>query len=507
MTDTGTSPNGGSIDAPEPIVEKGRGISLIWVIPIVAVIVGASIAIDAYRNRGTEIVITLPSAEWIEAGKTKIRYLNIEIGSVDEIKVNEKVDGVDLHCTLHPGVHKYLTEGAQFWLVYPRVGAGGISGLGTLVSGAYVTMHPGPVTAKEKRLFAGLTTPPLESDFSPGLTIRLKADQLYSLDVGSPVYYREIKVGVIEQHTLLKDGSGVEMSLFFKPEYAGLVREDSRFWNAGGIAITGHIPNLELHTESVAAFLSGGIAFDSPLGEKAKPADKSSEFWLHPTRSDVDSYPFTYGGLRVYLEGSKLGSIEVGDSVFYREIMVGAVISRELTNDSRRIRVGINVQPRYAPLVRSNSVFWNASGISASLGLHGLEVHTESLKSIVSGGVAFATPDPPGDRVKAGSVFAMKDEVKDEWLKWSPLIWRGPASAAPPAAAPKESKSQAASESESENERGAASRVESFFHHEKKSEDEAAKAGEPEKDASQESAKDAHRHSFFMGHRRGMNRN
>jgi paraquat-inducible protein B len=484
MTDSTSPTNGDSIDAPEPIVEKGRGISLIWIIPIVAVIVGAGIGIDAIRNRGVHTVITLPTAEWIEAGKTKVRYLNIEVGTVDEVHMNTSGDGVELHCSMIQSSKKYLTEGANFWLVYPRVGAGGISGLGTLVSGAYLAMQLGPTDAKPKRLYEALDRSPLESDVSPGLTIRLHTEELNSLDVGSPVNYREIEVGKVERHELAKDGGGVILSLFFTPEYADLVREDSRFWNAGGIQVSGSLTHFEVEVESLDSVIAGGIAFDSPRGEKSDPAKKTSSFWLHPSKADVESYPFRYGGLRIYVEAPQLGSVVIGDQVTYREIPVGAVISNELINDSKHVRIGINIQRRYATLVRSNSVFWNASGISATLGLKGLEVHTGSMASILAGGIGFATPDSAGQPVKAGSVFQLHDEVKDKWLEWSPMIWRGPPGEAPPGAT-------------EGGDAGGKSRIARFFHHENKDEEASKKAGEPNKDSSQEAAHEEKRHGFF----------
>lgn len=482
MTDT--TPNGDSIEAPEPIVEKARGISLIWVIPIVAIIVGAVIGVDAIRNRGVQVVITLPTAEWLDAGKTKIRYLNVEVGSVDAIAINDERGGVELHCTLHKDGVKYLTDGAKFWLVYPRVGAGGISGLGTLVSGAYVAMQLGPIDGKPQRRFEGLDTPPLQSDYLPGLTVKLHAEKLNSLDVGSPIFYRDIEVGRVERHTLAKDGSGVELSLFFPQADSHLVRADSRFWNAGGIHISGSLANLQVETESLDSIIAGGIAFDSPGGEKSDPAKKDSTFWLHSTRADIEAYPLRYGGLRIFVEAPELGSIQIDDLVYYREIPIGAVISNELINDSKHVRVGLNIEKRYATLVRSNSVFWNASGISATLGLKGLEVHTGSLASILKGGIAFATPKSPGHLVKAGSVFQMHGEVKDEWLDWSPMIWRGPPGEAPP-------------ESSAKSDDGAESRIAKFFHHESKDEEESKKAGEPNKDPKQDGAQEEKRHGFF----------
>jgi len=240
-----------------------------------------------------------------------------------------------------------------------------------------------------------------------------------------------------------------------------------------------------VEAEPLDTILAGGIAFDSPRGQKAKPAEKSASFWLHPTKSDVETYPFRYGGLRIYVEATQLGSLAIGDQVYYREIPVGAVISQELKSDSRHVRVGLNIQKRYATLVRSNSVFWNASGISANLGLHGLEIHAESLAAILAGGVAFATPNSPGHAVKAGSVFQMHSEVKDDWLEWSPLIWRGPPGGAPPEAA--ENKSGDSKESG----------IARFFHHKDKNEEASQKAGEPNKGPSQEGAQEKKRHGFF----------
>lgn len=484
MTDNDTPQTGDSIDAPEPLVEKVRGFSLIWLIPIVAILVGGGIGIDTIRNRGVHAVITLPTAEWIEPGKTKIRYLNIDVGTVDAVHMNKKGDGVELHCTLIKASKKYLNEGANFWLVYPRVGAGGISGLGTLVSGAYLSIQLGPTDAEPKRLFKALETAPLESDISPGLTIQLHTEELNSLDVGSPVYFRQIQVGKVERHSLEKDGSGVVVRVFFAPEYAGLVREDSRFWNAGGIQVSGSLAHLEVEAESLDSIIAGGIAFDTPSGEKAGPATKDSKFWLHSSKADVKTYPFRYGGLRIYVEGPELGSIAIGDEVYYREIPVGAVITKELLNDSRHVRIGLNIQQRYASLVRSNSVFWNASGISASLGLSGLEIHTGSIASILAGGIGFATPNSPGHEVKPGSVFQMHDEVKDAWLEWSPLIWRGAPGEAPPEANQKSAE-------------GKGSRIAHFFHHKNKDEAESQKAGEPNKDSTQNGAHEEKRHGFF----------
>jgi len=177
---------------------------------------------------------------------------------------------------------------------------------------------------------------------------------------------------------------------------------------------------VDVHTESLAAMLEGGIAFDTPGAGKSEPVKPGASFWLHASRGEIEEAPYRYGGLALIVTAPELGGIKTGDRVYYREEPVGAVVSHALSSDRSQVRMHLNIMNRYASLVRTNSVFWNASGISVDLGLKGVHIRTESLEALLAGGVAFATPDSPGARVKAGSVFKLHPELKDEWLKWSP---------------------------------------------------------------------------------------
>jgi paraquat-inducible protein B len=192
--------------------------------------------------------------------------------------------------------------------------------------------------------------------------------------------------------------------------------------------------------------LAGGVSFDAPAG--GKPAEAGASFWLHGSYADIEATAMRYGGLGVILEAPALGGIKDGNYVYYREVPVGSVVSHELASDRATVRVRVNILRRYASLVRTNTVFWNASGISADLGLTGLHIHAESLQSLLSGGVAFATPGRMGERVKDGSVFKLHPEVKDEWLDW-----------------------KAGSKAEEKQGEG---RISRFFHHRDKSEEETA---------------------------------
>jgi paraquat-inducible protein B len=491
----GPSAPGASENLPEVVVSKGRGASLVWLVPIVALAIGGFLGLQSYQNRGIEVVIEYPTAEWLEAGKTKIKFRSVEIGTVDKITFKKDVgtaasEGVELHCTLIKEAAPHLTEGSQFWIEHPRVGGGQVSGLGTLLSGAYIVMRGGPPDGARSRRFVGLEEPPVAPEGEKGLRLTLHADERYSIGEGTGVYYLEERVGTVEATKLAADGDGVSFELFIPDEHASLVRKDSRFWNSGGIQISASLGQLDVSTGTLSSMLAGGIDFDSPGKTKSPPAENKASYWLHPTRSDVDTYLYRYGGLRIVVEAHHLGGAKVGDPVSYRELTVGEVISQELTTDSRKLRLHLNIQNRYRNLVRSNSKFWNASGITADLGLTGLHVRAESMQALLAGGIAFATPDSPGHLVKEGSVFKLHPEVKDKWLAWKPVLWRGPAK--------KDAKTDGdASGSETEKKKDSPGVIARFFHHENKDEDEAAKDAEVHKDPEDHEAHHEKKHGHL----------
>ncbi len=492
-------------ELPEVVVAKGRGVSLVWLIPVIAVLVGGYMGWNAWENRGIDIVITYPDAEWLEEGKTKIKFRSVDVGMVEKIKVAEGGNGVELHCSIDPDAKPYLTESALFWIEHPRVGGGQISGLGTLLSGAYLAMRLGDIKDKEQRQFKGMVNPPIAPLSQGGLRVVLHAEELYSISVGTRVYYLEEEVGKVEAFEREKDGRGFLIHLYFEKDNEHLVRQDSRFWNAGGLQVSASLGEISLKSPSLAAIIAGGVAFDSPRGDASPEVKGGDSFFLHPSRAALESYRYKYGGLRVVVEAPHLGGVKVGDRVSYRELPVGEVVSSVLARDSRRLRVELNIESRYAHLVRTNSVFWNASGISANLGLTGLHIHAESLEALLSGGVAFATPDPPGGRVKAGSVFELHSEVKDKWLDWDPGLWRGsrPETSATGDAAKAPAEASTAGEVKAAV-TGEVKKVESavseFFHHDGKSEEE-AKADKQEATVSVDAPKHERRHGHLKRRR------
>jgi len=406
---------GNSDDLAEPVVGQRRKISAIWIIPVLVAIVAASFAFQAIQDRGAEIVLLFDSAEGLEAGKSRLKYRDVEIGSVDSIEFRT-VDQVEVHVTVNPGAVRYVTEDAEWWVVRPRVSGSGLSGLDTILSGGYITFQPGTETASKKREFVGLEEPPVPSKDRPGMKLVLVTDSLRGIQRGASVFYRDINVGDVLHHTLSDDGKKIEISVIVQKKYAHHLTSTSRFWDAGGVDVSIGPDGLDVKTESIASILAGGISFDSPGGgQSVKAGDR---FWLHRSWADVLKSEMTHGGLSVTVETGVLGGVAAGNPVYYREVPVGAVVSHEFSADGTTVRIRLNIARAHASYVRNNSVFWNASGFTADLGLTGLHVHAESLKSLLAGGIAFATPPEPGHEVSEGSVFRLHPEPAKKWLEW-----------------------------------------------------------------------------------------
>jgi paraquat-inducible protein B len=460
--------SGGGNDPSEAVVAGRSRFSPIWLIPIVALVVAASMAYQAIETRGIGVVVVFDSAQGIKAGKSVVKYRDMEVGSVDLIRFAD-LEHVELHLTLDKSIKSILTDGTKWWVVRPRFGGGAISGLGTIMSGSYVTFEPAKGGGAAQRKFVGLVDPPLPAAERSGLTLLLHTDRLGGLEAGSPIFFRDIHVGDVVHVALSQDGKTADVHAGIETTHSALVKSTSSFWNAGGIEVSVGSGGLDVKTESLKSLIVGGVAFDSPA--EGEPAKRGAAYWLHSSRADVRMTAQTHGGLGLVLETGTLGGVSAGNPVYYREVPVGAVVSHELSMDASKVRVRINVEPRYASFVRSNSVFWNAGGISADLGLHGLHVHAESLKALLSGGIAFATPAEPGEVVGEGSVFALHAEAKDDWLKWQTDY--------DPKADDKPKKKHGLGH---------------FFHHDGKSEEESKK-----EDPTPELTPDEHKHHFLRG--------
>jgi len=336
-------------NVPDAVVRTRRRFSIVWVVPMVAALIGGWLAYKALSEKGPTITITFETAEGLEAGKTKIKYKDVKIGQVESISVSEDLSHVIVNAELVRDSKRYLTENTRFWVVRARIAAGEVSGIGTIFSGAYIGIDPGK-PGKSARSFKGLETPPIVTTDLPGGHFMLRAERLSSLDVGSPIYYRQIEVGQVVAYQLEEDGQAVGIKIFIHAPHHERVRENTRFWNAGGLDVSVDASGIKVNTESFVTMMIGGIAFETPMDSGPRSAAKEDHiFRLYDSRQE--SYERTYVKKVRWLlnfDGSVRG-LAIGAPVEFRGIEVGKVVDLELEFDwekmTFRIPVVIEIEP------------------------------------------------------------------------------------------------------------------------------------------------------------------
>jgi len=259
-------------DVPDAVIVRVRSRlpSLVWLIPLLAALVGLSLVVKAILDQGPTITISLPSAEGLEAGKTKVKYKDVDIGTIQAITLSPDRSRVIVTVDLGKEAEGFAVEDSRFWVVKPRVGASGVSGLGTLLSGAYIGVDAGK-SHQARKSFTGLDTPPVVTGDVPGREFTLLAHDLGSLDVGSLIYYRRIEAGRVMSYTLDDDGRGVVLRIFVKSPYDRFVTTNARFWHASGVDFQLDAAGFKVNTQSLATVLAGGIAFHAPDDEETAP--------------------------------------------------------------------------------------------------------------------------------------------------------------------------------------------------------------------------------------------
>ncbi|HPF58992.1 MAG TPA: MlaD family protein [Candidatus Competibacteraceae bacterium] len=333
---------------PEAILEQRSRFSLVWLIPLVALAIGAWLAYKTYSEQGPTITITFRTADGLEAGKTKLKYKDVEFGQVSSIKLTEDLSRVIVTAKLIKDTEQYLTEKTRFWVERARVSAGRVSGLGTLFAGAYIAVDP-VATGQRTDTFTGLETPPAVTTDQMGSRFTLRAAELGSLDVGSPVYFRAIKVGQVTSYRLSENGQTVEIKIFVNAPYDQLVRTNTYFWNASGFDITLDANGVKVDTASVVSLMIGGLAFETPINlESRQLAEEGAIFHLYPNRQSVQEGSYIHKShWLLHFTGSVRG-LTIGAPVEYRGIRIGQVIDVKLEFDlndfTARIPVLIEIE-------------------------------------------------------------------------------------------------------------------------------------------------------------------
>ncbi len=252
---------------PQPIIRarlRRPRFSLVWLLPLVAIVIALSMAVHNWLQTGPQITIRFQTAEGLIAGKSQVRYKEVVIGTVRKIALSDDGNGVVVRVQLEGNASRVANSGTRFWVVRPQLGAGGISGLGTLMSGAYIGADAGDYANPRQTEFVGLEQPPAVTRGSKGSRYYLTTDSLGSLQIGSPVYFRRMQVGRVTSFALAENGQSIGVEIFVERPYDTYVLSKSRFWNASGVDVSVGSEGLRVQTESVASILAGGVAFGDP---------------------------------------------------------------------------------------------------------------------------------------------------------------------------------------------------------------------------------------------------
>ena len=334
-----------------PVIGRRRwSAGLIWLVPIVAALIGIGMVIHNRQSEGPAIEISFLTAEGLEAGKTQVKYKDVVIGLVDSIRLAKDRTHIIARVKLDKAASSFATTDSRFWVVRPRFGTTGVTGIGTLLSGAYIGADVG-VSSDVSKSFIGLERPPAVIHGSPGRRFVLRAADIGSLDIGSPVYYRRIQVGRVVSYELDKDGKQMKVDVFVDAPYDRYVTVSSRFWNASGVDLNLDASGLKLSTQSLATVIAGGVAFQSPPGPRdATPAAEDAEFVLF---DDLQTAMAPPDGEPEYLQmrfEQSLRGLGVGAQVDFRGIVVGRVVSIDLDYEADKqsfpLIVGVVIYPQ-----------------------------------------------------------------------------------------------------------------------------------------------------------------
>ena len=342
MKDSESNPGEGEDWAAVTVRKKG-GISLVWIIPVVAALIGGWLTYKTLSEMGPTVTITFEDGAGLEAGKTKIKYKSIAVGTVKSVSISADLSQVLVTAELNKQAEPHLTDKTLFWVVRPMIGLGGISGLETLVSGSYIAIDPRP--GPSARTFTGLEKPPGVTGEDEGAQFQLHAANLGSSAPGAPIFYHDIQVGRVLDYALDEDGGGVSIEVFIQAPHHLRVRDTSRFWQLSGFELSVGAEGLDVKMESLSSLITGGIAFDTPAtaGGSRDPSQAGTVFKLFKSFASIQDakYVLTRPFL-VNFDGSVRG-LSVGAPVEFRGIKIGMVSDIAVNLNPKTLEIQIPV--------------------------------------------------------------------------------------------------------------------------------------------------------------------
>ena len=395
-------------------VRRSRRFSVMWLIPLVAIAIGGWLAWDTVSKEGPTITLSFETAEGLQAGQSQLKFKEIVLGTVKSLDLTADHAHVLVKIATTRQAEPLLTDTTTFWVVTPRLFAGNLSGLGTLLSGAYVGMLPGETAGKPKREFVGREDPPVLETNVPGHTFLLKSRRLGSISIGSPVFYRDLDVGTVLGWDIADMAASVTIHAFVRAPYDSYVHDETRFWDASGVALKLGGTGVDIQVESLRAVLLGGIAFETPDGPVHSAI--SSEDHLFPLFMDRDTADAASYSRQIQLVSYFPGSVKglaAGSEVTVHGLMIGHVSDVRLGYDPAAnavvAPVHYEIQPERIVGIGKQVYKTQAEAVDA-LVKHGLRATLQSANLITGQQVValdFVPDAPPASVTMEGTTFVL----------------------------------------------------------------------------------------------------
>ncbi|GKW22789.1 paraquat-inducible protein B [Pectobacterium carotovorum subsp. carotovorum] len=334
-------------------VETIKRWSPVWIVPIVTVLIGAWILFYHFSHQGPQITLITSNAEGIEAGKTAIKSRSVDVGVVESVVLSDDLHRVEIKARLHDGMDKLLKQDSAFWVVKPQIGREGVSGLGTLLSGAYIELQPG-AHKDDKREFTLLDAPPLASPDAKGIRVILDSEQSGQLNAGDPVLFRGYRVGSVETSEFDPKARKMRYQLFISAPYDGLVTTNVRFWKDSGVAFDMSAQGMRVEMGSLTTLFSGGVSFDVPSGWELGDAAKAmAQYRLFDSQRNIQDSLYTEYKEYLLFFSESIRGLQAGAPVEFRGIRLGTVAEapffprnmQQDLDDDYRIPVLIRIEP------------------------------------------------------------------------------------------------------------------------------------------------------------------
>lgn len=304
---------------------KFTGISPVWIVPLLALAVALWMVWQDTRGTGPTITVAVGDAEGIEAGKTQVKVRNVDVGQVTEVRLSEDFSSAVIEVAMNEGTERMLNPDTRIWVVKPRIGRQGISGLGTLLSGAYIRLQPGE-SKEQQSHFKALEQPPVTSQETPGRRLNLTSEGQTSVTVGDSVQYQGFTVGQVEQSEFLVDERQTRYQIFVKAPYDELITENTRFWLQRGVSIQWNSQGLDLALGSIESLLGASVTFGVPEGQpRGDKLTSEQEFELFESLEEAKQQGYIHGIDYVVLLDESVAGLEKGAPVQFKGVRVGTV--------------------------------------------------------------------------------------------------------------------------------------------------------------------------------------